>query len=143
MTYWQSYNRWLFKQRFGSARDPYTAPQKMLAPVLSIFFSFLMIGRVHRFREFPKRLPTHRHPSTVQLTFESAITKVLGNLEQHNLIHDRLFGFSRQQSTADLLIKNIWDNALQSPIVAFDIAKTYDRVWRTAVLPTSIIWISS
>jgi retron-type reverse transcriptase len=70
----------------------------------------------------------------------SVNTQLLKHLEQHNLIHDRQYGFRHKRSTADLLsfVTNTWNKSLElhgeSQIVALDISKAFDQVWHDALL---------
>ena len=73
--------------------------------------------------------------------YEKIICKRLtDHLEKHNLLSLKQFGFRKERSTADLLLKmsSAWNKSLDrgedSYVMAQDIAGAFDRVWHAGLI---------
>jgi hypothetical protein len=110
----------------------------------------------------------HSNPSNYRpIAITSIICKImesiineflLNHLESHKLIHDHQYGFRKARSTGDILsyVTHLWsltlDKSGESPVVALDISKAFDRVWHRCLLAklvgagvehTLVTWIAS
>ena len=127
-----------------------------LAPVLCRLFRLILKTSVYPkswkhalVQPIPKK-GDHSNPSNYRpIALTSAIAKVfesilnshfLKHLESHSLLSDHQYGFRTARSTGDLLsyLTHIWSSSLrdfrESFVVALDISRAFDRVWRKVLL---------
>ena len=79
--------------------------------------------------------------SVVSKVFEKIIcTKITKFLDKHHLLSIKQFGFRKERSASDLLLKmtTLWNRSLdmgeETYVIALDIAGAFDRVWHDGLI---------